>query len=425
MQSVKVNLWGKQIGILYKESENSEYYSFKYDSAFAKTGIQVCPIMMPLREEAYRFNTLNTIMFKGIVPLVVDALPDKYGNSLLQAWIEDNNKQSASADEILLFIGKRGMGALEFEPSEANDNTARDIELDRLIEAAKAVLNKRKQDKLNIKEDDYISKLIEVGSSVGGARAKAVIAIDKDGNIKSGQIANLKGYTYYIIKFDGVNVDLNNQERNVSPYTRIEYVYYKIACDCKINMEESRLLEENGRYHFMTKRFDRTNNGEKIHMLSLAGMAGFDFLKAGDNSYEDVSIILKRLNCDFEDVIQLYRRMVFNVVGKNHDDHVKNISFLMNKKGEWSLAPAYDLTYAYNKDGLWTKYHQMRINNKVDGITYKDLIEAAQAFGIKSEIAKRIIEEVNRAFDNFEKYAIEQNIDIDTIEKIKSNFTRF
>ena len=422
--NIRVLMWGKQIGTLSVDSENKAYYIFKYDDDFIKSNIEVCPILMPLRQAPYRFEKLSVDSFKGLVPLVVDSLPDRYGNALLKAWIEDNNIKDVSPDEILLFIGKRGMGALEYEPSMDDGNKAQDIEIDLLLKAAQQILTQRKSYRDNINENDYLKRLIDVGTSVGGARAKAVIAINKKGDIKSGQIAGLKGYKYYILKFDGINSDIYDDDNNANPFTKLEYVYYQIAKDSGINMQPSNLLNVNGKSHFLTERFDRDENGEKIHMLSLAGMAGFDYKHPGENSYEEVALLLRRIHCANDDIKQLFRRMVFNVIGKNHDDHVKNIAFLMDKKGNWRLSPAYDLTYSYNPDGAWTKHHQMTINNKVDDIKYEDIMMSAKIFGIGKKEANDIVQEISNAFNNFAKYAKAVNIPEDIIKDRKNHFVK-
>ena len=422
--NIRVLMWGKQIGTLSVDSENKAYYIFKYDDDFIKSNIEVCPILMPLRQAPYRFEKLSVDSFKGLVPLVVDSLPDRYGNALLKAWIEDNNIKDVSPDEILLFIGKRGMGALEYEPSMDDVNKAQDIEIDLLLKAAQQILTQRKSYRDNINENDYLKRLIDVGTSVGGARAKAVIAINKKGDIKSGQIAGLKGYKYYILKFDGINSDIYDDDNNANPFTKLEYVYYQIAKDSGINMQPSNLLNVNGKSHFLTERFDRDENGEKIHMLSLAGMAGFDYKHPGENSYEEVALLLRRIHCANDDIKQLFRRMVFNVIGKNHDDHVKNIAFLMDKKGNWRLSPAYDLTYSYNPDGAWTKHHQMTINNKVDDIKYEDIMMSAKIFGIGKKEANDIVQEISNAFNNFAKYAKTVNIPEDIIKDRKNHFVK-
>lgn len=422
--NVRVLMWGNQIGTLSVDSENKAYYIFKYDDDFIRSNIEVCPILMPLRQAPYRFEKLSIDSFKGLVPLVVDSLPDRYGNALLKAWIEDNNIKDVSPDEILLFIGKRGMGALEYEPSMDDGNKAQDIEIDLLLKAAQQILLQKKSYRDNINENYDLKRLIDVGTSIGGARAKAVIAINKKGDIKSGQIAGLKGYKYYILKFDGINSDIYDDDNNANPFTKLEYVYYQIAKDSGINMQPSKLLNVNGKSHFLTERFDRDENGEKIHMLSLAGMAGFDYKHPGENSYEEVSLLLRRIHCANDDIKQLFRRMVFNVIGKNHDDHVKNIAFLMDKKGNWRLSPAYDLTYSYNPDGAWTKHHQMTINNKVDDIKYEDIMMSAKIFGLGKKEANDIVQEISNAFNNFAKYAKAVNIPDDIIEDRKNHFVK-
>ena len=420
MKSVRVILWNSEIGLLSEDPNNKNYYLFKYNDQYLTSNIEVCPILMKKSPKVFQFENLSIKTFKGLPPLLIDSLPDRYGEKLLSIWKEKNNKKELDPIDVLLYIGKRGMGALEFEPCLDELKEAEAIEIDSLVEVAKEVLSKRNVSSYNIKKEKYLMRLIDVGSSVGGARAKALIAMNKDGDIKSGQIPHLKGYTYYILKFDGLSNDLS-EDNSITYYTRIEYVYYKMAIDAGITMQETFLLKKGNRYHFVSKRFDRDENGQKIHMLSLAGMIGFDYLEAGENSYEDVAKILVELKTNNSDIIELFRRMVFNVLGKNNDDHIKNISFLMDRGGQWKLSPAYDLSYSYNPDGDWTKHHQMRINNKVDDISYNDLIESARSMGIKEAKAKRVIDEVKAAIKNFEQYAKEENIPKDVIDLIKSN----
>lgn len=420
MKSVRIILWGSEIGLLSEDPNNKNYYLFKYNDWYLTSNIEVCPILMKKSPQVFQFENLPIKTFKGLPPLLIDSLPDRYGEKLLSIWKEKNDKKELDPIDVLLYIGKRGMGALEFEPCLDDLKEAETIEIDSLVEVAKEVLSRRNASSYNIKNEKDLMKLIDVGSSVGGARAKALIAMNKDGDIKSGQIAHLKGYTYYILKFDGLSNNLS-EDNNITYYTRIEYVYYRMAIDAGITMQETFLLREGNHYHFVSKRFDRDENGRKIHMLSLAGMMGFDYLKAGENSYEDVAKLLIELKADNSDVIQLFKRMVFNVFGKNNDDHIKNISFLMDRDGQWKLSPAYDLSYSYNPNGDWIKHHQMRINNKVDDITFNDLIESARTMGIKEAKAKQIISEVKDAIKNFEQYAQQENIPQDIIDLIKSN----
>lgn len=420
MKSVRVILWNSEIGLLSEDPNNKNYYLFKYNDQYLTSNIEVCPLLMKKSPIVFQFENLSIKTFKGLPPLLIDSLPDRYGEKLLSIWKEKNNKKELDPIDVLLYIGKRGMGALEFEPCLDDLKEAEAIEIDSLVEVAKEVLSKKNVSSYSIKNEKDLMRLIDVGSSVGGARAKALIAMNKDGDIKSGQIPHLKGYTYYILKFDGLSNDLS-EDNSITYYTRIEYVYYKMAIDAGITMQETFLLKKGNCYHFVSKRFDRDENGQKIHMLSLAGMIGFDYLEAGENSYEDVAKILVELKANNSDVIELFRRMVFNVLGKNNDDHIKNISFLMDRGGQWKLSPAYDLSYSYNPDGDWTKHHQMRINNKVDDISYNDLIESARSMGIKEAKAKRVIDEVKAAIKNFEQYAKEENIPKDVIDLIKSN----
>lgn len=423
MKSIRVLLWGTEIGVVSENSNNPNYYIFKYNDDFIRSNIEVCPIIMKLSNQTYMFDNLNIESFKGLPPLISDSLPDKYGETLLNAWKIKNNKASLNPLEVLSYIGKRGMGALEFEPCFDDKKEPYDIEIDSLLEVAKEVLTKRSTIEYNIKDEKNLYKLIDVGSSIGGARAKAIIAMDKDGNIKSGQIPNLDGYSYYVLKFDGLSNDLS-EDTKITYYTRIEYSYYLMARDSKINISDSKLLVINNKYHFLTKRFDRDEYGRKIHMLSLSGMMGYDFMKAGYYSYEDVALLLKELNADYSDIVQLYRRMVFNVLTKNNDDHVKNISFLMDRKGNWSLSPAYDLSYSYNPNGEWTRHHQMRINDKVDNITYMDLLSSASKMTIKKAQAIEIINEIHSVVDNYYKYAKEANLPDEIIKEISDNYPK-
>ncbi len=422
MNAIKVYMFNKLIGVLSKNENNPLYYDFKYDNEFIKSKIEVCPIMMPLSNNIYTFTDLSYETFKGLPTLIADSLPDNYGSILLDIWMKKNNKENLDAFEILSYIGKRGMGALEFVPAIENDEIS-DLVIDDLVKLAKEILENRTRD-IIYKDDVNLEKLIDVGSSIGGARAKAVIAIDQNGNIKSGQISGLKNYEYYILKFDGVSSSDSNDYNN-NYFTRIEYLYYLMAKDLNIDMMESKLYINNNLYHFMTKRFDRDEFGKKIHVLSLAGMVGFDYKEVGAHSYEEVALIIKTLKCDFADVLELYRRMVFNVVFRNNDDHVKNISFIMNKKGEWRLSPAYDITYSYKPSGLWTNHHQLRLNNKIDDITYDDLLISAKNMGINEKDAIEIINNTINVSENVYNYADKAYLPKNIIAFLKDKFVKF
>lgn len=422
MLSIKVFYKGKEVGIVAESKKNSNYFTFRYNDDFIKHGVELCPILMPLKSVNYVFTNLSLSSFKGLPPLLADSLPDKYGSDLLFAYQRIYGKSSLSPLEALSYIGKRGMGALEFVPSVDKIGMSEDeiIEIDSLVEVADQVLNQRESVNYSLK-NIKLRQLISVGSSIGGARAKAIVAIDKNGNIKSGQISGLKDYEYCIIKLDGLGADLS-EDNNVTYYTRIEYAYYLMAIDCGINMSNCSLLHINNKYHFKTSRFDRDSDGNKIHMLSLAGMMGFDYLKAGEHSYEEVGAVLKNLDCGMDDFEQLFRRMTFNVVFRNNDDHVKNISFIMDDKGKYKLSPAYDLSYSYNPHGDWTKHHQMKINNKIDDITRGDLLSAAEQMYLNKNKANKIIDEILNIKNDFDYYASKAEIPESVSSLIKKEF---
>lgn len=424
MLSLKVFYHNRLVGVV-SELPNSQFCVFRYDDAFIKDGVELCPLLMPLNNSNYLFENLSFDSFKGLPPLLADSLPDKYGSDLLFAYQKMFGKTSLSPLEALSYIGKRGMGALEFVPSINKDelNKEQTIEIESLVEVANQVLHDRENVEYSVKNAS-LKQLISVGSSIGGARAKAIVAIDQDGNIKSGQIAGLKNHEYCIIKFDGLGADLT-EETNVTYYTRIEFAYYLMAKESGINISESSLLKKNNKYHFKTKRFDRDDNGNKIHMLSLAGIAGYDFKKAGAYSYEDVALIIKRLDGGYRDLKQLFLRMVFNVVTKNHDDHVKNISFLMDADGKYHLAPAYDLTYSYNPNGDWTKHHQMSLNNKVDDFVIQDLFDVGNRFGLKDSDIKECINSVRLNAKRFLEFAKKAELPNNIAEIIFRDFIFF
>ena len=412
-----------EVGRVVSSPDNPHYCIFRYSDDFIKTGIELCPLIMPLNKTNYIFTNLDIESFKGLPPLLADSLPDRYGSELLFLWKKLNSKESLTSLEALSYIGKRGMGALEFVPSfDKIGLSEKDaIEIEQLVEVAKRVLNYRETTSFNSK-DANLKQLISVGSSIGGARAKAILAINKNtGEIKSGQLSGLVGFEYCIVKFDGLSKDLS-EDNNVTYYTRIEYAYYLMAKEAGISISDSSILKINDKYHFKTKRFDRTDNGEKIHMLSLAGLKGFDYRKPGNNSYEEVADIIYSLGCDKEDIYQLFKRMVFNVVSKNNDDHIKNISFLMDDNNQFRLSPAYDLSYSYNPNGDWTKHHQMKVNGKIDDITYDDLLESAKNMNISEHKAKELISNVINAAKKFPKFALEADLPNNIIDAIYGDF---
>jgi serine/threonine-protein kinase HipA len=268
-----------------------------------------------------------------------------------------------------------------------------------------------------ISEKETLNDIIRVGTSAGGARAKAVIAInDKTGQVRSGQVDIPKGFEHWILKFDGI---MDDKLGETAGYGRIEYAYYRMAKDTGINMEECRLIEENGRAHFMTKRFDRKPGNKRIHMQTLCAIAHFDYNDPNSYSYEQLFQIMRKMRLPYEDALEMYKRIVFNVVGKNLDDHTKNISFLLKKGDSWRLSPAYDVIYNHNPEGKWTRRHQMSINGKRENISYKDLLVLGKENNIKT--SKKIIEQVLETLAKWKDYATDAGIENNRIKEIGKN----
>ncbi len=406
MTTARVVLWGTTIGNV-SIGDDDDVAIFEYDSEFLNSGVEICPLMMPLTGAPYSFPALSRESFQGLPGMLADSLPDKFGNKLIDAWLISHSRPAGSMNSVerLCYTGTRGMGALEFFPEIKSGSSTDDIlAVDELAQLASQILSQREEIHVS-KEEKSFENLISVGTSAGGARAKAVIAINsKTGEVRSGQIDAGKDYEYYLIKFDRISNNKDKEEVDDVQHTLIEYAYYLMASAAGIEMSESRILSKQGD-HFLTKRFDRTTDGDKIHMLSLAGMAHFDFNRSGERGYEEVATILRKLDCDYHDFQQLFRRMLFNHYAKNYDDHVKNISFLMQRDGRWSLAPAYDISYAFNPGGAWTSKHQMTINGKQAGIDKNDLIAAGKNMGITVSDINDDFDLINSAVSDWLKYA--------------------
>ena len=427
MTTAEVMLWGTKIGTVAFD-DNSGLGSFEYDPAFLASGIEVSPIAMPLSRRVYTFPELARQSFRGLPGLLSDSLPDKFGNAVIDAWLRSRGRSPESFNPVerLCYTGSRGMGALEYVPARGPSATESErIEIDKLVQLASQVLQSREKMHVSAGEN-AMQEIIKVGSSAGGARAKAVIAWNEQtGDIRSGQIEAGKGYDYWLMKFDGVSGNGDKEGEDAPQYTRIEYGYYLMASDAGIAMSDCRLYEEQGRFHFMTRRFDReAKTGGKLHMQSLGAIAHFDFNQPGVYSYEQAAQVMRRLRISATEISQFYRRMVFNVLARNQDDHVKNISFLMDRKGIWRLAPAYDVTYAYNPDGMWTGTHQMSINGKRDRITRQDLMDAAKHMGIKQAEAEQAIAAVGESLTRWYDFADKANITDRTAHQIAAQFVK-
>ena len=412
----EVRLWGRTIGAVALE-EGREVAAFEYDPAFAGSGIEIAPLTMPLSDQVYTFPELSRMTYQGLPGLLADSLPDRFGNALIDAWLATRGRAPVSfnAVERLCYTGKRGMGALEFEPSIGpKARKANRIQVDQLVALASEILAHRNHLKASFAAKDReraLKDILRVGTSAGGARAKAVIAWNPSTNeVRSGQITAGEGFEYWLLKFDGVAGNRDKELEDPKGYGTIEYTYYRMATDAGITMNPSRLFEENDRRHFMTRRFDRHDNGEKIHLQSLCAMAHYDFNMAGAYSYEQALRVIRQLGLPMHAVEEQFRRMAFNIVARNQDDHVKNIAFLMDKTGRWSLSPAFDLTYSFNASGQWTASHQMTMNGKRDNFDREDFKACAKAASMKRGRAETIVNEVIEIVSRWRDYADEAGV---------------
>lgn len=405
-----VRLWGMQVGAV-AWYEDRGFGAFEFAPSFLKSGLDIAPLWMPLSEaqtaQIFQFPTLNRDTFWGLPGLLADTLPDKFGNAIIDAWLARNGRSAASFNPVerLCYTGTRGMGALEFAPPMNNQlERAVPVEVSDMVALAQDVMAHRVTLDTQLGDGDRengeaLLDILRVGTSAGGARPKAVIAMNGEGRIMSGQSKAPKGYDYWILKFDGVS-DLELGEPK--DYGRIEYAYHLMARAAGIDMTECRLLEENGRAHFLTKRFDR-EAGEKLHLQSLCGVAHYDFNMAGAYGYEQAFEVMRRLRVTKAEALQQYRRMLFNVVARNQDDHTKNIAFLMGRDGKWRLAPAFDVTYSHNPKGKWTNQHQMTINGKRDNFTRADLLAVGESISLTRPAD--ILEEVVNAVERWPEFA--------------------
>lgn len=421
----KVLLWGRTIGAVSLE-EGQDVVAFQYEAEFARSGIEVSPLVMPLSNRVYVFPGLSRTTFHGLPGLLADSLPDKFGNALIDAWLATQGRmpESFSAVDRLCYTGARGMGALEFAPVLGpRPRKSTKIEIDALVRLAGEVLTHRNNLQGHFHEagkEKALRDILRVGTSAGGARAKAVIAWNRATNeVRSGQIAAGEGFDYWLLKFDGVEGNKDKELEDPNGYGAIEYAYHLMAKAAGIMMSECRLLEENGRRHFMTRRFDRLAGGEKLHMQSLCALAHFDFNQAGAYAYEQALLTIRQLRLPMASIEEQFRRMVFNIVARNQDDHVKNIAFLMNKQGEWSLAPAFDVTYSYNSSGVWTATHQMTLNGKRDDFSLEDFEACAAAALMKRGRARTIIEQVEMGVKRWPEFAAEARLSSEWRDKIQ------
>jgi len=421
----EVWLWGTRVGAVTLP-EGERFASFEYDPDFQRSGIELSPLMMPLGGRIYRFPALAPESFHGLPGLLADSLPDKYGNALIDAWLATQGRTGAdfNAVERLCYTGSRGMGALEFVPAQGPAaTTAEKIEIGELVKLASEVLVHRSELKATFAgpaKAEALREILRVGTSAGGARAKAIIAWNPDTNeVRSGQVAAPAGFEYWLMKFDGVDQNKDHDLADPLGHGAIEYAYSLMAAKAGIEMADCRLFDEGPRRHFMTRRFDRLADGDKLHMQSLAAMSHLDFNQPRANSYEQAFTTIRELGLGQGTLTQLFRRAVFNIVARNQDDHVKNIAFLMDRRGQWRLAPAFDISWAYNPSGAWTNQHQMSLGGKRDFFTLDDLAAGGAVAGLSRRAAERIARDVNDAVSHWREVATGIGVRPDFVDEIE------
>lgn len=417
--AAEVWLWDRLVGTVALE-EDARAARFEYDRGFLADGLDVAPVEMPLRPEVYFFPELSLQSFHGLPGLLADSLPDKFGNAVLRAWVSSRGQRPESLTPIdrLCYTGTRGMGALEFRPALFREgDEAEAVRVDDLARLAAEVLRRRTEARATLVPGmtDF-APILKVGSSAGGARAKALIGWNEaTGEVRSGQTRLPEGFGYWLLKFDGIDGNGDKEGSDRSGYGRVEYAYHLMAREAGLEMSECRLWDG---LHFMTRRFDRLPGGGKLHMQSLAALAHLDFNDPVSNSYEQAFRIARAVTADARAEDQLFRRMCFNVLAWNCDDHVKNVAFLMDRAGVWSLAPAFDVTYAYNPEGAWTGAHQMSVNGKRRDIGEEDLLAAARAAGLRPRRAREDLDCVRAAVARWPDFAAEAGVREDFAEEI-------
>ncbi len=422
-----VKIWDQTVGAVAWD-EKTGLASFEYDPKFVQLGWNLAPIKIPIQSNnrIFSFPELRVSRnseydtFKGLPGLLADVLPDKYGNQLINIWLAQNGRPENSMNPIeqLCFIGTRGIGALEFEPTQFKPTKRTfQVEINTLVDIAQRMLDKRNSFETNLNKDEKqaMIEILKIGTSAGGARPKAIIAYNKKtGQVRSGQTNVPKGFEHWLIKLDGVS---DTQFGESKGYGRIEMAYYKMAKDCGIDIMESQLLEENDRAHFMTKRFDRESDNKKHHLQTFCALQHYDFNEVNSFSYEQLFQTMRMLHLSYPQAEQMYRRMVFNVIARNCDDHTKNFTFRLKKDNDWELAPAYDLCHAYRPDSIWVSQHALSINGKRKDITRDDLITFAKSMNIKK--ADKIITEINEKVSSWNNYAEETKVKTELRDSIK------
>ncbi|WP_339738450.1 type II toxin-antitoxin system HipA family toxin [uncultured Sunxiuqinia sp.] len=433
VQTAWVDIWGERVGAVAWDDATG-YATFEYDSRFKTKKWELAPLQMPVsgNKSNFSFPALRKKVdseldiFKGLPGLLADSLPDKYGNDLINMWLAKQGRPQNSMNpvEMLRFIGSRGMGALEFAPGMIKQHQHTfSVEIDSLVDLARKMLGKRESFVTNLNQDEEkaMMDILRIGTSAGGARPKAVIAYnEKNGEVKSGQTKVPKGFEHWLIKLDGVS---DIQLGTTKGYGRVEMAYYKMAIACGVDMMPSKLLEENGRAHFMTKRFDREGSNTRHHIQTFYAMKHFDFNMVNSFSYEQLFQTMRELKLPYPAAEQMFRRMVFNVCARNCDDHTKNFAFRLKKDGAWELAPAYDVCHAYKPNHQWVSQHALSINGKRDKITKEDLLTIGES--IKNKKAKTTIEEISETVSRWKEFANEVGVFAQLRDEIDKTLIHF
>ena len=427
--TAEVVLWGRRIGAVSLE-DGDRFALFEYEPAFAASGVEPAPLTMPVRDGVHSFPELAPETFDGLPGLLADSLPDRYGNALIAAWLASQGRtpDSFNAIERLCYVGTRGMGALEFRPASGPvADTGRDLDIGRLVALATEVLSKHDGLAVSLATDEReraMQEILSVGASAGGARPKALVAWNREtDSIRSGHVEPEPGFEHWLLKFDGVE-ERDEGLGGPQGYGAVELAYSEMARAAGIDMPETRLLEENGRRHFMARRFDRTPTGAKLHMQSLGALAHLDFNQTRAHSYEQAFLAIRQLELGMDAIEEQFRRMTFNVLARNQDDHVKNIAFLMDRDGRWSLSPAFDVTYAYKPGSPMTGQHQMSINGKRDDLTRADLRECARTAAMARGRSDEILEQVSAAVTCWPELAAKAEVTEDRTTAIAANHRR-
>lgn len=428
---VEIYLWGIKVGALGYEPGQTEVATFEYDKKFQVKGVEISPLQVPTKINIHSFNNISQRTFHGLPGFIADCLPDKFGNHLMDQYFNSKGKSSSdvSALDRLLYVGNRSMGALEFRKAIKLDkvNSFEKLNLQDLSELAELVLSKKEKfrEELEGSHRQEAINLLKIGSSAGGARSKALVAMDDEGKLYDGTINQKRKCNYYLLKFDS-NSNSDRDSKDPKGITKIEYIYSLLAKKCGINMPNTTFIEDGEDFHFLIERFDRVhkNNSvamEKLHYVSWCGMSHAHRDEVGAYSYEQLVLTARQLKLGQATINEIFTRAIFNIVGRNQDDHTKNFGFLMNKQGEWSLSPAFDITYSYDPTGKWTKSHQINLNGKNNNFTRNDIIEFGQFCSIKSNKAIAILEDIKNSFLDFENLADKYKVSEDLKNTVMKN----